>query len=353
MTAPLPTVYRVKAQPPNLLPVDAVSGGSVSMIGWVLQSTGAIIPSTSATITVPAGDAAISPIVPTSEGVTYTAAVSGAGSVQFWWVNPDGSRSADPTVAVTPAGRPAVTATAPPQPVGAVIAAGPGVVSNPVVVASTVDPGPLPPIPVTPLVGKRIRSKLPEMYRIADLADRSTATGRPFKAFVDALGTPADQALYVADRIAGGELMDPARADDGWIPWLAQVAGVSNRASVPETRAVIASKQTAAQPGTPAAVVALTRTWLSGTKVCDLVPSTTAWTLTLRIRDSENTLGSPAALKAAVMASGLVPVGFTVVVAVGSPTWAQIDAAAGGTWAGLDDTVNLWQDIDSIGVTGV
>lgn len=349
------TVYRWIRNGANLLPVDPQTRGPAYLVGW-WNGTASI--GTGGPLAVPAGTTVWSsrpytnPVAVDVE--PYTAAISSTGPITLAlvWVSADAQELGRATAAGT--SRITVTALPPAGCVGALLAVTTTTtvtVSDPVLVASTVDPGPLPPLPAIPLAGDQWFSELPEMYRVADAADTSTANGYPLRAYLRANGDGVDQAMYITDRMAAGEFTDPTAADDGWIPWLAQAAGVKARPSLTETRALIASKRVAAQPGTPAAILALTRTWLTGTQVCDLVPSGTPFTMELRVRSDQIPNGDTNALKALLLASGLLPAGFTLVIGVGSPTWTAVDTTTTGTWAGAD-LMDPWQIIDSQGVTG-
>lgn len=353
-----------------MLPVDPRTGGIARMMGWYLNGAAATQNDGSITIT---GDTDLihtsqfSPTVsawqspmPVRSGSAYTAAVDieGAGNVLIFWVSPSGITLG--TVVDDGAdGRISVTAVAPPSALGAVMgvqnAGDPATFRNPVFVQSTADPGPLPPLPDPLLVGDRLYGSLPEMYRTADTTAAGPGqTPLPLYQLLHAIGEQADWPLYYADRMAARELTDPDLADDAWIPWLAQASGISQSTSttaVADMRAGIAGKQQAAQPGTPAAIIALVRTWLTGSKVCNIVPTSTAWTIAVQVRADEMNGMTATQLKDRILATGLVPAGFTLNISNALPTWGQIDAAFGSTWGAKDTNFPLWQDIDSYGVT--
>lgn len=78
----------------------------------------------------------------------------------------------------------------------------------------------------------RLFSRLPELYRAGDEAQ----SFRPLLRYIDSLGAQADLLEDVLDRLLlhpgapdglwRSDLSDPAEADDSWLGWLAQLAGL-------------------------------------------------------------------------------------------------------------------------------
>jgi hypothetical protein len=225
--------------------------------------------------------------------------------------------------------------------------------SGAILVRGSTDTGPLDPTVVDTTFGQRVWASLPQLYLDYDLAD--TDTGLPLSKFLHGLYSQVDQVEAVRDQIAAGGLSDPALIPDGWLGWVSQMAG-SPIGTAGQMRSALAAMTTAPAPGSRPALAAAGRTFLTGTKVCDVFPSASkAWTISVRVRADELDLvgGTTAGFEAALRSTGQVPAGYQRYVASGLPTWGDIDAAAAGTWGGLDTGRPLWSDVDSIGITGV
>lgn len=69
------------------------------------------------------------------------------------------------------------------------------------------------------------------------------------------------------------DLVDPAAADAGWLPWLAQLVGVDlTGLTVTEQRTALADPSTAWDHGTPGAIADAARAGLSGTQTVEVTP---------------------------------------------------------------------------------
>ncbi len=182
-------------------------------------------------------------------------------------------------------------------------------------------------------VTARTFEALPEVYRAADEA---SPQAWPLLRWLDLLlgqlepvvdliarldYRPADDPDPGGSRTAG-DLVNPARADAAWLPWLAQLLGVDVAGLVPgEQRTALSSPATSWARGTVGATAAAAARGLSGDKVVVVTPGYGGdpWTIGIGTRDAETTmLSSWAALEAAAPTWGEEE---TLL-----PTWASEDA---------------------------
>lgn len=201
------------------------------------------------------------------------------------------------------------------------------------------------------------------------LASEALAGGVPFSgaAFVigtDYVGSLSDVAVYAsalsstqdaahesAATVAGGstsDLVDPRRADDAWLPWLAQQVGATVSPSTPmlALRAQVETPSAGWQAGVKAAIAAAAQTVLSGDRYCQVSDhyGGDQWTIEVQTRASETPSG--AAVLAAVINGGAKPAGCALVSTLYESTWGQVDAA-GITWATYDGVT--WQYVSEVG----
>ncbi len=229
---------------------------------------------------------------------------------------------------------------------------GPVTLSGVVFVHGNTDPGPLDPAVVDTTFGQRVWTSLPQMYVDYDKAD--TRTGLPLSKFLHGLFAQVDDVEAVRDQILAGQLTDPTQVPDKWVSWLAQIVGAPIT-TIANTRSVLQSQQTGPAVGTRQYLRALGKSFLTGTKVCDVFPNpVNRWELAIRVRTDQLGLVTDAAgFKAAMIATGQVPAGFLLRIVTGLPLWSDIDGFGDGTWGGLDRPNPRWSDIDSIGVSGI
>lgn len=163
-----------------------------------------------------------------------------------------------------------------------------------------------------PLVGpvtERVYASLPELYRDADAAQ--VGPDYPLLRYLSLLldqltpvdelrerfsyeGSPAPLASFdgtygdgtygagvyggilteaVVTDVATADLVDPARADGRWLPWLAQLLGIGiSNLTVAEARAALATPETSWDHGTPSAIAEAAATKLTGTKAVEVTP---------------------------------------------------------------------------------
>lgn len=380
---------------PNLLPASGLSGGQANLVGWFAPG-GAVAPDngdgtlslardSSITTADTSGGVAVAR-QPARAGSTFTAAVTADSVVilALLWVGGDGLVTVGPTS--FGAGRVAVSGVAPASVIGVLVQvvaptarvtsqastsetvtyyqgmdagpyafyadagnASPALLSYPVLTSGTADPGPTPPTPIDTSLGNRMYQMLPAMYRADDVA-----TGYTLQRFLAGISAGANETQAVVDLITSGALTDPINCPDAWVPWLAQAAGIPSRPGLPvaDLRALLVAQNLAPVVGSRAAIAAVARRYLTGSRIADVSPSPSdPWRLNVRVKSDELVPpGDTATLAANIMATGQVPAGCYVFVFTGLPTWAQYDAAI-VKWS--DAEGKRWADLDSIGVTGL
>lgn len=205
---------------------------------------------------------------------------------------------------------------------------------------------------------QRVYDELPQAYRDADqtldypllrwlslLGDQ----GGLLEALIDRIDLPDP-----ADRKPGdtSALVDPARADAAWLPWLGQLVGVRLPAVIQgqAARDAIAGASGGFLAGTKTAVAAAAQSALTGSRhvsVYDHSVTTPGdggqWDVLLVTGASETP--SAALVLAAVTAKKAKPAGVVLHHRVYSATWTQITAAyptwasrAGKTWRQIQET---------------
>lgn len=203
-----------------------------------------------------------------------------------------------------------------------------------------------------PTVGaftERLYAALPELYRDADAAQADGPSNYPLLRYLaglcdqlDAVATLVDRFTYVPlderrdgpwRRYGSGtygdgtygdadtaDLVDPATADAGWLPWLAQLVGVDvTGLTVAEQRHAIAHPEEAWAHGTPRAIADAARPVITGTGYVAVLPT---WG------------GEPFII-------GLVTKSAET---AGAPTWGELEALA-PTWADLEALGN-WSNLE-------
>jgi hypothetical protein len=208
--------------------------------------------------------------------------------------------------------------------------------------------------PVVSDYTERLYGNLPEFMQDSDEVELSGG-GYPLLRYLSLLGDQAGDVDTLADRIAAGELADPVRADDAWLPWLAQMVGVQLDTSTPPAawRDAITGGSSGWATGTRASIATAARRALTGTQYVEVrshngKPETggDSWTIQLVVRADE----APAPLTKvadAVIEAGAKPAGYLLSVSTYAPTWATVDAI-GATWDPID-AKTTWQELDSTG----
>jgi hypothetical protein len=180
-----------------------------------------------------------------------------------------------------------------------------------------------------------IYERLPQAMQDADRQLERDLGYPPLKGYLSTLGDSVSEVNVVFDRLNDqAALVDPALADPGWLPWLAQLYGVELDASdtVDEQRAKIAAWDDT-PVGSRAAVVAAAQAFMTGTKLVLVEPQYNGnpWRVALHTRSTETT--DAAALTAAAQA--VAPAGVEIVQQTGIATWADTETLY-PTWADVN-----------------
>lgn len=203
--------------------------------------------------------------------------------------------------------------------------------------------------PAVSALTRRWYDSLPELYTHADELEPSGG-GYPLLRYLSLLGDQAGAVEALGDRVDGGELTDPYRADPGWLDWLGQFVGVRVPGGTPDAvkRDLIDGGSAGWQAGTRGSIAVAAKRHLSGTQYATVAPSTTdRWTIRVVVRADE--APTPLSLVAdAIVEDGAKPAGFVLEVIAYTPTWDNIDGL-GGTWA--DHQQSTWSQVDASGAT--
>lgn len=195
---------------------------------------------------------------------------------------------------------------------------------------------------------------LPENTRGID-----DALGRPLYWWMGLLAGVAQQAVTIADRITylppdeGGDggtsdLVDPDGADIAWLPWLAQIYGVT----LPATTDPVALRDAVRYAsggwlaGTKQAMADAARSALTGSRYVKIIPhwGGDRWTVMVQTRSTETP--DAAAVLAAIASKGAAPAGVIVLQQSWSTTWA-LTQAAWPTWSAVNG--KTWSVIGDLG----
>lgn len=220
-----------------------------------------------------------------------------------------------------------------------------------------------------PQAALRLYEALPGRYRDHDDAQGSAVamTDRPLLRLLCGAGGVLDDVERLVDRIQwlhpweGGQpggsssLADPARAEDGWLDWLAQLVGVdlsiAGGTEPAGRRAFIADATTGWSAGARASVATAASTALTGTRHVrvdphrDAVGPAGAWDLLLTTITSETP--DPAAVVAAVGAANAKPAGVRLHHRTHESTWDVIESLQ-PTWDHWDALT--WDELAETGV---
>jgi hypothetical protein len=199
-------------------------------------------------------------------------------------------------------------------------------------------------------------NSLPTSYRIADSMQNLEFGGFPLAKYMYGIGAVAGGIRDLSDRLWSGEVMDPERARDQDLRWLAQMIGISaeNRDQKPEDlrtymRDVIAAGLPAV--GTRQSITDAAKRFLIGTKQTTVIPSTTnEFELILLVKASDVPGGDLAAYAQGVRDTGIIPAGYTIMAVASAATWDQWEAASGTTWDQFIAVAETWTEADSLGV---
>jgi hypothetical protein len=188
------------------------------------------------------------------------------------------------------------------------------------------------------------------------------AAGAGEQFLVDCVLLTEGSSLYPYRTYAGvaagetSELVTPETAEDTWLPWLAQLVGVTLNPALTRAAKVDAIRFASAgwQGGTKAAVAAAARSVLTGTKYVQVFDHSTSagvgtggeWDVLLITRGSETP--DPTAVLTAVVTQKAKPAGVTLWHLSYAATWAQIESVY-PTWAAWA-AAGSWQRVEEAGL---
>jgi hypothetical protein len=208
---------------------------------------------------------------------------------------------------------------------------------------------------------QRLYERLPDFYRKAD-----TQQGLALRRYISLLGDQADEIENLLNRIQyippddGGQpgdtsdLTDPTRADPAWLPWLAQLVGVTipPGTSTQGQRDAIANAVSGFHAGTKTAIAAAAQSALTGTRFVQVYDHSITtpgdggrWDVLLVTRISE-TPDIPAVLQA-VTDKRAKPAGVVLHHRAFSATWSTVTSTY-PTWASRAG--KTWIDIEEVGL---
>jgi hypothetical protein len=156
---------------------------------------------------------------------------------------------------------------------------------------------------------------------------------------------------YVPGADGNCDLANPARADADWLPWLAQVLGISLRGLSGDTpeeteakwRQWMLDPATARRVGSKGMIIELAKAAVGGTQYLDVLPFTlstgapfdgTEWDVAIVYRPDEY-LSDPAQM---VIDAGGKPAG-----------WLLHSRADGSTWGHVETNIGTWGDVKAKG----
>lgn len=213
-----------------------------------------------------------------------------------------------------------------------------------------------------------VYGRLPEFYRLAD-----AELDWPLLRFLSLLGDQLGELADLLERIdyvgpdEGGEpgdssdLVDPSRADDAWLGWLAQLVGVklAPRLTPTERRDAVLYASAGWRAGTKTGVGDAAKSVLTGDRYARIYPQQVPagdgltladggqWDLTVVTRTSETP--SPELVLDTVVAKGAKPAGVVLHHLPYSASWAQIEAL--GSWAAVEAR-GSWRALEETAIGG-
>lgn len=190
----------------------------------------------------------------------------------------------------------------------------------------------------------QVYDSLPPAYRTEDARQYPPL---PLQRYLSLVGDQLDEVAGLIGRAK--EMADPDLADEAWLPWLAQLAGVrlNGLTTVAARRVAIRTAGSGWLTGTMAGIIAAIRSTLADpvnnylTVTRDLVDP---WVLHVTTRATETP--DPVASLAAVDAIGAKPAGVVLEWTAFHASWDQIEAAA-PTWNDIE-TLGSWTAIENV-----
>jgi hypothetical protein len=215
--------------------------------------------------------------------------------------------------------------------------------------------------PTVTATTERLYERLPEVYRVGDLAQTTGPDGYPLLRYLSLMGDVLGGLEVLLDRLDDTEehpsdLLSATGADAGWLRWLGQLVGVAMPPGLSEEaqREAVATASAGWRAGTSVALEAAARRALRGTRYVRVERHVTpagpgsVWDVTLRVRTSE--AESLDAVARAVVDLGAKPAGVRLWVHPFSTPWAVLEAGL-PTWADWDGLT--WQEIEEFGAGAV
>ena len=207
--------------------------------------------------------------------------------------------------------------------------------------------------PVVTAFTEDLYDSLPEAYRFPD-----AALDYPLLRFLSIEGDSVGGVLRtLIDRIDpatnGGvsALLDANQADPGWLPWLAQLRGISLPASatLAARRAAIAGAAAGYGAGTVASFQAALAPILTGTKTVRAFPRSvagdgTVFDILVLTRPEETP--TPSAVVPTLLAAGVKPAGFVLHAGLLIASYAHLRDVH-GTYTALEATFPTYQSMTS------
>lgn len=195
----------------------------------------------------------------------------------------------------------------------------------------------------TPLTD-RLEAGLPDAFRDAD----NTDPRRPLRRYLEVALGDGDALEVLLDRL-GTDLADPRRADAAWLPWLAQLVGLTLPADATEQtrRDLLSSRAGGYLTGTRSAIVAAARAALTGTRSATVQPVLNGDEFLVGLRTLGSETPSTDAVLDAIERAGARPAGYDVEVTFYAASWDTLEAAypTSAAW----DAVPSWAQLEETG----
>lgn len=205
------------------------------------------------------------------------------------------------------------------------------------------------PLPTVHPHTERLYGRLPELYRHAD-----ETQGYPLLRFLSLIGDQAgavEDTLDDVDPDRGGKLADPDTAPAAWLPWLAQVLGVTTLPTGETARRnTIRLASNGRYPGSRQAIADAARPALTDPEGGYVVvrPNYQGNPFVLSVNVAPEV--APADLNDvldAILEAGAKPAGFNLVIDTYAATWQQIETNR-DTWAGVE-AAGSWSALEATG----
>ncbi len=245
--------------------------------------------------------------------------------------------------------------------------------------------------PTVSATTQRLWDRLPEVYREADALER-TGGGYPLLRFLSLYGDQLDEVRVIFDRIDynslsegvvgdRSQLLDPATADASWLPWMAQVYGVTLAPglTVAEQRTALAAGASGWSAGSKNSILAAVRPVLSGERLVTIEPNDPfaavadrPFSIVVHTRHSEtgvltweglestyrdwseiDAVGTweglnPRDVDTAIRRAGVLPAGVVMRTTLGVLTWERLAAAGVATWEDMAALGSTWEVLEDL-----